>query len=93
MTIDELAAHTGMTVRNLESYRRRGLLHPPTRQGRSAVYDNSHVPRVQAVRQLLAQGLNLVAIEALIARGNDLASDVTLLRRSDGAVDDSTVDT
>lgn len=63
MDVEELSAQTGISVRNLRFYTTRGLVPPPTRQGRSAVYGREHVARFQLLRDLQAHGLNLAAIE------------------------------
>ena len=44
--IEELATVTGTTVRTLQSYRNKGLLPPPRRQGRIALYSDDHVARL-----------------------------------------------
>ena len=42
---EELAIKAGTTVRNLRAYRDHGLLEPPERRGRYAVYNDSHPAR------------------------------------------------
>lgn len=67
LTIDQLAAQTGMTVRNIRSHVTRGLLPPPTMRGRTAYYGADHVARLQLIVGLQQQGFNLAAIRKLIA--------------------------
>ena len=63
LTVEELSAQTGISVRNLRFYTTRGLVPPPTKRGRSAVYTREHVARFSLLRDLQAHGLNLAAIE------------------------------
>lgn len=66
LTIDELAAQTGMTVRNVRAYSSRGLLAPPRLSGRTGFYGPDHVARLTLVREMLDQGYTLAAAEKLI---------------------------
>lgn len=70
-TIEELAAETGTSVRNLRSHRARGLLQPPKIRNRTGYYGREHVDRVQLIRQLQDEGFNLGGIKRLLnlARG------------------------
>jgi DNA-binding transcriptional MerR regulator len=63
LTVEELSARTGISVRNLRFYTTRGLVPPPTKRGRSAVYGREHVARFELLRDLQGHGLNLAAIE------------------------------
>ena len=66
LTIDQLAARTGMTVRNIRAHVTRGLLPPPHMKGRTAFYGTEHVARLQLVAGLQQQGFNLAAIGKLV---------------------------
>ena len=68
LTIDELAARTGMTVRTVRFYAAEGLLPAPTRRGRIAYYGPSHRMRLELVRTLQEHGYTLAAIERVLAR-------------------------
>lgn len=68
LTIEQLAATTGMTVRNIREHQTRGLLPPPALQGRKGSYDHRHVARLRLIRQLQNEGLNLQAIRWLLER-------------------------
>ncbi|WP_212567259.1 MerR family transcriptional regulator [Pseudonocardia sp. Ae150A_Ps1] len=73
--IDDLARAAGMTVRNVRSYQERGLLHPPRRDGRRALYDDTHLGRLRIIGRLLDRGYTTVTIAELLAeweRGRDL---------------------
>jgi DNA-binding transcriptional MerR regulator len=68
LTIDELAARTGLTVRTVRFYASEGLLPPPTRRGRIAYYDARHRLRLDLVRTLQEHGYTLAAVERVLAR-------------------------
>lgn len=68
MTVDELAARTGMTVRTLRFYASEGLLPAPHRRGRVAYYDAGHRRRLELVRTLQAHGYTLSAIQRVLER-------------------------
>ena len=68
MTVDELAARTGMTVRTLRFYASEGLLPPPHRRGRVAYYDARHRMRLDLVRTLQKHGYTLSAIQRVLDR-------------------------
>ena len=54
--IEELAVVARTTVRSVQSYRNKGLLAPPRRQGRIALYDDSHVERLVLIADLIEHG-------------------------------------
>jgi DNA-binding transcriptional MerR regulator len=66
LTIDQLAARAGMTVRNVRSHVSRGLLPPPQLRGRTAYYGADHVARLQLIAGLQQQGFSLAAVEAVV---------------------------
>lgn len=68
LTVDELAARAGMTVRTVRYYAGLGLIPPPERRGRQAYYADLHVARLELVRALQDHGLSLTAIEDYLAR-------------------------
>lgn len=67
-SIEQLAAATGLTVRNIREHQTRGLLPPPMLEGRKGTYDHRHLARLTFIRQLQAEGLNLQAIHWLLER-------------------------
>lgn len=79
LTVDELAARTGMTVRTVRFYAAEGLLPPPARQGRIALYGPSHRMRLEFIRELQDFGYTLAGVQRCLARipedasPNDLA--------------------
>jgi DNA-binding transcriptional MerR regulator len=78
LTVDELAARVGVTVRNLRAYSARGLLPPPRMVGRTGYYGREHVARLLLVREMLAEGYSLAMIERTLASAPDGASSATL---------------
>ncbi|MFI2640519.1 MerR family transcriptional regulator [Streptomyces sp. NPDC018610] len=64
LTIDELAARAGVTVRTVRFYSGRGLLPPPEigprRVGR---YGRDHLARLALIEEMQHQGMTLAAIE------------------------------
>src|ERR1700712_1638423 len=68
LTVDELAAVTGMTVRTTRYYAGLGLLPPPARRGRMAYYSAAHRARLDLIRALQDHGFTLSAIEKYLAR-------------------------
>jgi DNA-binding transcriptional MerR regulator len=68
MTVDELAARTGLTVRTVRFYVSEGLLPPPVRRGRVAFYDSRHRMRVDLIRSLQEHGYTLAAIQRALER-------------------------
>ena len=84
LTIEELAARTGMSVRNVRAYQAKHLLHGPTLHGRSGLYDESHVERIELIRRLQEEGFNLDAARILIEQGEVFTSEITQLRENLG---------
>ena len=78
LTVDELAARVGVTVRNLRAYSARGLLPPPRMVGRTGYYGREHVARLILVREMLAEGYSLAMIERTLATAPSTASSATL---------------
>ena len=66
LTIDQLAARAGMTVRTVRSHVTRRLLPPPRLAGRTAYYGEEHVARLELIATLQRDGFNLAAIERLV---------------------------
>jgi DNA-binding transcriptional MerR regulator len=68
MTVDELSAEAGLSVRTTRYYASLGLLPPPTRRGRLAYYDEGHLARLSLIRTLQSHGFTLAAIESYVRR-------------------------
>ena len=78
LTVDQLAAEVGMTVRNVRAYAARGLLPPPRLVGRTGYYGPDHVARLKLVREMLSQGYTLAAVERALAGTPDASSPSSL---------------
>ena len=77
--VASLARHAGITVDTLRYYQGLGLLQPPRRDGRSAVYDDAHVERLERIRALAERGFSLKAIGSLLEAADASESDKRLL--------------
>lgn len=66
LTIEQLAAESGMTVRNIRSHRARGLLPAPEVRERVGFYGEEHLTRLRLIQDLQADGFNLRGIERLL---------------------------
>jgi DNA-binding transcriptional MerR regulator len=85
LTIEELSAQTGMTVRNIRSHRARGLLPPPEVRDRIGYYGATHVSRLRMIQELQAEGFNLQGIERLLAQSPGPAEQFLSFKRALGA--------
>lgn len=66
LTIEQLAAQTGMTVRNIRAHQARGLLAPPEVRLRVGYYGPEHVAQLRLIRDLQRDGFNLAGIKRLL---------------------------
>lgn len=66
LTIEQLSAESGMTVRNIRSHRARGLLPPPEVRDRIGFYGPEHLSRLKLIQDLQADGFNLKGIQRLL---------------------------
>jgi DNA-binding transcriptional MerR regulator len=82
LTIEELAAETGLTVRNIRAHQARGLLAPPQVRMRVGYYGPRHVAQLQLIRELQDQGFNLGGIKRLLDTSQDTAERLLRVRRS-----------
>lgn len=84
LTVDELAARAGVTVRTIRFYSTRGLLPPPEigprRVGR---YGPEHLSRLALIEELQHQGMTLAAIERYLRQlPPDLGPEELALHRA-----------
>ena len=61
----ELASAHSVSVDTVRYYQKIGLLHPPARHGRVALYDESHDRRLAEIRRLSEAGFSLAQIRQL----------------------------
>ncbi|CAB4949869.1 unannotated protein [freshwater metagenome] len=64
--ISVAAEMTSMQVQNLRVYERRGLLAPDRTSGGTRLYSAEDIERLHRIRDLLAAGLNLAGIAAVL---------------------------
>ncbi|WP_354639306.1 MerR family transcriptional regulator [Kitasatospora camelliae] len=77
LTVDELAARAGVTVRTLRFYAAKGLLPPPELGPRRVgLYGPEHLGRLELIEELQRQGLTLAAIERYLTQ---LPEDISSL--------------
>ena len=78
LRVEHLAARADVSVDTVRFYQARGLLPPPRRQGRIALYGDEHVLRLERIRALQARGFTLATIGRLL-RGELDAADESLV--------------
>jgi DNA-binding transcriptional MerR regulator len=82
LTVEQLAAAVGMSVRNIRNHHTRGLLPPPEVRARVGYYNADHVARLRLIQDLQADGFNLAAIERLLSGWDGLAERLLGLRHA-----------
>jgi DNA-binding transcriptional MerR regulator len=80
LTVEQLAAEVGMSVRNIRNHHTRGLLPAPEVRARVGYYNADHVARLRLILDLQADGFNLAAIERLLGGSEGLAGRLLGLR-------------
>ncbi|MDN6883456.1 MerR family transcriptional regulator [Variovorax sp. CAN2819] len=68
LSVEELAARTSVTVRNIRAYTTAGLLPPPRLRGRLGLYGEEHAQRLALIRELRDQGFGIEAIRRIFGR-------------------------
>ena len=63
----QLASVSGLTVDTIRYYQTQGLLPPPEKKGRRAVYDEEHRERLERIRDLTDRGFSLKSLRELFA--------------------------
>lgn len=74
--IEELARLADTTTRNIRVYRDRGLLHPPLRVGRIALFNDTHLTRLRLITSMLDRGYNIAHVHEMLSaweQGKDIA--------------------
>ncbi len=82
LTIEQLAAAVGMSVRNIRNHHSRGLLPAPEVRARVGYYGAEHVARLRLILDLQADGFNLAAIERLMNASSGSATRLLGLRNA-----------
>lgn len=88
----ELASAHSVSVDTVRYYQKIGLLHPPARQGRVALYDESHDRRLGEIRRLSGAGFSLAQIRQLGDGGDDPMLVALGARRDDTLTFDELVE-
>ncbi|MET7638073.1 MerR family transcriptional regulator [Streptomyces sp. NPDC005438] len=87
MRIGELSTRTGVSVRMLRHYERRGLLHPERDPGGYRRYAPGAVARVARIRELLDAGLTTRQIAELLPCVRNSGPGLSHCERSARALD------
>jgi DNA-binding transcriptional MerR regulator len=82
LTIEQLAAEVGMSVRNIRNHHSRGLLPAPEVRARIGYYGAEDVARLRLILDMQADGFNLTAIERLLSGSDGLAERLLGLRHA-----------
>ncbi len=82
LTIEQLAAETGMSVRNIRSHQARGLLTPPDVRTRVGYYGPEHVAQLRLIRDLQEEGFNLNGIKRLLEDTHGTAERLQRVRQA-----------
>jgi MerR family transcriptional regulator/heat shock protein HspR len=83
--ISVAAEMTSMQIQNLRVYERRGLVEPDRSSGGTRRYSLEDIERLHRIRDLLAAGLNLAGIAAVLELEDEnarLREQVTRLKSS-----------
>lgn len=81
--ISVAAGLAGTAVQNLRAYERRGLVSPQRTEGGTRLYSHADVTRVRRIVELLALGLNLAGVDAVLGleqENADLRTEIERLR-------------
>jgi DNA-binding transcriptional MerR regulator len=82
LTIEQVAAETGMSVRNIRSHQARGLLAPPVVRSRVGYYGAEHVAQLRLIRDLQEEGFNLGGIKRLLEDTHGTAERLLRVRQA-----------
>jgi DNA-binding transcriptional MerR regulator len=87
--VEQLAAECDVSVDTVRFYRSKGLLPPPRREGRVALYGREHAERLKRVRSMQKRGLTLAVIGRVLSgeldRGDEDLAAAVATAQSDGA--------
>ncbi len=82
LTIEQLAAETAMSVRNIRAHQARGLLDPPEVRMRVGYYGPEHVAQLRLIRDLQEDGFNLGGIKRLLDDSQGTAERLLRFKRA-----------
>lgn len=72
--VEDLASQAGVSVDTVRFYQGRGLLPPPRREGRVALYGEAHLRCMQRIRTLVEDGFSLAQVRRLFSRESEATS-------------------
>jgi DNA-binding transcriptional MerR regulator len=78
-SVEELARAAGVAVDTVRFYQAKGLLQPPRRVGRRAVYDERHRAALKRIKRHQAEGLPLAVVKKVMASGAGSSKRAALL--------------
>jgi DNA-binding transcriptional MerR regulator len=78
-SLSEVVQQSGVPVDTIRYYQTIRLLPGPARDGRNAVYDDTHLDRLRLIRSMAGRGLSLKVIAMLLEKGERAESDRALL--------------
>ncbi len=76
--VEELAAAAGVRVDTVRFYQAKGLLPPPQRVKREAIYSDEHLARLKRIRRYQSQGFTLALIKRLLTSHSRSTGDALL---------------
>jgi DNA-binding transcriptional MerR regulator len=82
LTIEQLAATTGLSVRNIRAHQARGLLDPPEVRMRVGYYGPEHIAQLRMIRELQEDGFNLNGIKRLLEDRTGTAERLLSVKRA-----------
>jgi DNA-binding transcriptional MerR regulator len=82
LTIEQLSAQSGMTVRNIRAHRARGLLPAPEVRERVGYYSAEHLERLALIQEMQADGFNLRAIQRVLEETHGRPEQLRSLREA-----------
>ena len=83
--ISVAAGMASMQIQNLRVYERRGLLTPDRTTGGTRLYSGDDVERLERIRDLLADGLNLAGVARVLELEEEVAELRSRLDRPESA--------
>jgi DNA-binding transcriptional MerR regulator len=78
-SVEQLASAAGVAVDTIRFYQSKGLLPPPRREGRRAVYGARHLDVLKRIKRHQADGLPLAVVKRLLATGAPRSKQAALL--------------
>lgn len=70
-TVDELAFATSVPSRTIRFYQLKGVLPPPARRGRVALYGDRHIKQLRLIGELQDRGLSLRAVRHVLRQNSE----------------------